>query len=99
MHAFPRPNLTCVAILACSTTIAAQPPPPSPSPSPTVQEARDFVDRVNAALLATSIENARASWVGRTYITDDTEMLAATSAARTIAQRNQFIAESHRFDK
>ena len=66
---------------------------------PTVQDARDFVNRVNAALLETSIENERVSWVGATYITDDTEMLNATAASRAIAQRNQFIAESHRFDR
>jgi Angiotensin-converting enzyme len=94
MHAMPRPVLTLLAILACSATLVAQ----TASPSPTVAEARDFVDRVNSALLASSIESSRTAWVGRTYITDDTEILTATINARTIAQRNQFIAESHRFD-
>src|SRR5579863_1375583 len=85
------------AILACSAVLAAQTAAP-PLPPPTIQEARDFLDRVNAELLATSVENARTSWVGRTYITDDTELLTASSAAGAIAQRNQFIADSHRFD-
>jgi peptidyl-dipeptidase A len=87
MRVFP----ACLAIFAYSATLAAQ-------PAPTVQEARDFIDRVNAALLATSIENSRMSWIGRTYITDDTEMLTAAAGARAIAERNRFIAESHRFD-
>ena len=91
-------GLTVLAIVACSAIFAAQAAPRSQSSPPTVQEARDFIDRVNAALLASSIENLRAAWVGRTYITDDTEMLTAASASRTIAQRNQFIADSHRFD-
>src|SRR5271156_6131660 len=99
MHRFSRrPALTCFAIFACSRILVAQAALPSQSPPPTVQEARDFVERVNAALLATSIENSRTDWVGRTYISDDTEMLTAASASRTIAQRNGFIAQSHRFD-
>lgn len=70
-----------------------------PAQQPTIQDARDFVNRVNAALLETSIENERVGWVGATYITDDTEMLTAAAASRAIAQRNQFITESHRFDR
>jgi peptidyl-dipeptidase A len=54
---------------------------------------------VNAALLASSIENSRTAWVARTYITDDTEILTAAASSRAIAQRNQFIAESHHFDR
>lgn len=90
----PHPVLTLLAVLACSATLVAQ----TASPPPTVEEARDFVDRVNTALLASSIESLRAAWVGSTYITDDTEILRATASARAIGQRNQFIAESHRFD-
>src|SRR6266852_1990377 len=97
MHVLSRRLLTGLAILACSRILNAQ-ALPSQSPPPTVQEARDFVDRVNTALLASGIESSRTAWVGSTYITDDTEILTATSNARTIAQRNQFIAESHRFD-
>ena len=88
MHAFPRPVFTGLAILAYSATLVAQTAPPAP----TIQEARDFVDRVNTALLASDIESLRTAWVARTYITDDTEILTATSNARAIAQRNQFIA-------
>jgi peptidyl-dipeptidase A len=90
----PHPVLTLLAVFACSAALVAQ----TASPSPTVEEARDFVDRANTALLASGIENSRTAWVGRTYITDDTEILIATASARTIALRNQFIAESHRFD-
>jgi peptidyl-dipeptidase A len=90
----PHPVLTLLAVFACSATLVAR----AASPSPTVEEARDFVDRVNTALLASSIENSRTVWVSSTYITDDTEILRSTANARAIAQRNQFIAESHRFD-
>src|SRR6516225_3185141 len=90
--------LTCFAISMCAVTVHAQGAPPATAQEPTIEEARAFVDRVNAALLASSIENARAGWVAGTYITDDTEALTATVASRRIAQVNQFIAESHRFD-
>jgi peptidyl-dipeptidase A len=98
MQAFPHPILTCLTISACSAILAGQTPPPSQSPLPTVQEAQTFIERVNAALLASSIENSRTAWVARTYITDDTEILTAAASSRAIAQRNQFIAESHHFD-
>ena len=94
MQAMARPVLTFLAIFACSATLLAQ----TATPAPTVEEARAFIERVNTALLASSIENSRTAWVGRTYITDDTEILIATASARTIALRNQLIAESHRFD-
>ena len=98
MQSFPHPILTCFAISACSAILAGQATVPSQSPLPTVREAQTFIERVNAALLASSIENSRTAWVARTYITDDTEMLTAAASSRAIAQRNQFIAESHRFD-
>jgi peptidyl-dipeptidase A len=87
-----------LAIFAYCAILAAQDAPPAQPSRPTVQEARDFLDRVNAALLASSMENSRIAWVGRTYITDDTELLTAASASRSIAERNRFIADSHRFD-
>ena len=61
-------------------------------------EARAFLDRANAALLASNSESSRAGWIAATYINDDTEALTALAESREIAQWNQFIAESHRFD-
>jgi peptidyl-dipeptidase A len=97
MHRFLPAVLTYFAVSLHVPILHAQIAAPTQSP-PTVQEAREFINRVNAALLATSIENSRIGWVSRTYITDDTEMISAASAARAIAQANQFIAESRRFD-
>jgi peptidyl-dipeptidase A len=86
--------LSAVLVWSCGDALAADPP----AAPPPVAEAREFLERVNAALLAASIENARTEWVGRTYITDDTEQLSAAAGARAIAQRYQFIADSRRFD-
>jgi peptidyl-dipeptidase A len=68
------------------------------SSPPTVEEAKAFVARVNQALLASGTEASRGQWIAATDINDDTQALTAGIAARRIAQVNQFIAESHRFD-
>lgn len=71
---------------------------PAAISAPTAKEARAFIEHVNTELTATYIESARANWIARTYITEDTENLIASVGARAIAQESQFIAESHRFD-
>jgi len=81
--------------LVISAMLSAQAPPPA---KPTVAEARAFVDRVNAELSTSGIEASRAGWIAATYINDDAEALTAIVGSRRIAQTNQFIAESHRFD-
>jgi len=88
MNVKPRSVFALPAVALCRATLPAQMPP-------TVEEARDFLNRVNAALLATINESSCMAWAGRTYINGDTEILTAT--ARSIAQTNQFIAEC--FDK
>ena len=49
--------------------------------APTAAEAKAFVDEAEATLLALSVEASRAGWVQSTYITDDTEALAAKANA------------------
>ncbi len=91
-------SIRILSIAACLATGAFAGPTDPQSFAPTVKEARAFVEHVNTELLATYIENARANWIARTYITEDTENLIASLGARAIAQQNQLIAESHRFD-
>src|SRR5690242_16911347 len=45
--------------------------------APTVDEARAFVAQVEKELGEFGVVNARAQWVNATYITDDTDALAA----------------------
>jgi len=66
--------------------------------SPTVAEARAFLERVEAALLDLSTEASRASWVQVTYITHDTELLAAAASERLISATVRFAQEAKRFD-
>ena len=44
---------------------------------PTVTDAKAFLDAAESKLLVLSVESSRADWVNKTYITDDTETLAA----------------------
>ena len=44
---------------------------------PTVAEAEAFIKNAEARLLELNVNASRADWVKATYITDDTEILAA----------------------
>src|ERR1700728_2138287 len=66
--------------------------------APTVAEAKAFMDRAEAELLKISVLGQRAGWVQETYITDDTELLAASENERLIARTTQLIEEGKRFE-
>jgi len=65
--------------------------------SPTLAEARAFIDRAQSKLLELSVEDQRADWVKSTYITYDTEILAAKADEDLIAATMQLAKESTRF--
>ena len=52
------------------------------SAPPTAEEATKFVDDAGQKLLKLWIDASRADWVKSTYITDDTEILAAQATRR-----------------
>lgn len=64
---------------------------------PTVEEARAFLDKANAELLALGNEAAQAGWVQATYITDDTEALSAKANERLLTKTNELVIASRRF--
>jgi peptidyl-dipeptidase A len=66
---------------------------------PTPAEAKTFVDEAEKSLLQLWIAQSRADWVKSTYITDDTEILAAQAADHTIAASVQYAKDAVRFDK
>jgi len=85
-----------VVLAACCTVmpsvaLAADPPP-------TVAEARAFLDRASGVLLEVWSQSERAAWVQATYITGDTELLAAQAAQRRIQATAALISEARRFD-
>ena len=80
--------VTCsLAVLACCT---------GRKPSP--EEARKFIDDVEQKLLLLGVDSGRADWVKSTYITDDTETLAAKLDERAIAATVEYAKQSTRFD-
>jgi peptidyl-dipeptidase A len=65
---------------------------------PTAEEARRFADDAEQKLLALGVDAARADWVKSTYITDDTELLAAKLDERAIAATVEYAKQATRFD-
>jgi len=68
------------------------------SKPPTAAEAKAFADDAEKTLLQLWINQGRADWVKSTYITDDTEILAAQAADRSISAGVQYAKDSVRFD-
>lgn len=65
--------------------------------APTLAEARAFLERAQAKLLELSVQDGRADWVKSTYITYDTEILAAKADEDQIAATMALAKESTRF--
>src|ERR1700730_14352461 len=66
---------------------------------PTVGEAKKFLDDADKRLFDLSLENNQASWVQATYITEDTEAVAARANERNIAESVRLAKATVRFDK
>jgi peptidyl-dipeptidase A len=67
---------TLLLILGACASIAGCAPAPS-HPAPTAAEAKAFLDNANATTLKLGIRQGQAGWVQQTFITDDTEAIAA----------------------
>jgi peptidyl-dipeptidase A len=65
---------------------------------PTPEDAKKFIDDAEQKLLALQVDQARADWVKATYITDDTEDLAAKLDERAINATVEYAKQSTRFD-
>ena len=70
----------------------------TPAARPTVEEARKFVEDAEARLYDLDVRTARADWVHSTYITDDTEVLAAQANERLVAAKVELAKAATRFD-
>ncbi|HEX8617478.1 MAG TPA: M2 family metallopeptidase, partial [Thermoanaerobaculia bacterium] len=67
--------------------------------APTVQEATQFVNEAEARLAALNVEANRASWVQSTYITPDTQALAARANEMLINAGVELAKSAARFDQ
>jgi peptidyl-dipeptidase A len=67
--------------------------------SPTVEDAKEFIEEAEARLLEVENEFNRAAWVKSTYITEDTEILAAKANERYIEARVHYAKQAARFER
>lgn len=63
-----------------------------------VERAEAFVERAEKELAAHSVLASRANWINSTYITEDTDALAAEFGARGTELRVRFAKEAAKFD-
>jgi peptidyl-dipeptidase A len=81
--------LSLVAALAVAAPVQAQ----------TAAEAQAFVDGAEKTLFDASIDAGRVEWINATYITQDTDALAASSSAAFTDMRVKFALEAAKFEK
>jgi peptidyl-dipeptidase A len=84
-------------ILCCSVILAGRLLFAQHQPA-TVAEAETFLENAEQKLLRLSVESGRAGWIQSTYITDDTEALAALASQRFIEASVDLVKQSRRFD-
>lgn len=90
----------CLAMFGCQHG-ASQTGPEQTGPTQepiTPEGAKAFVARVNAELKPLRAAWERAEWVKATYITEDTEILAAAAHAEVMAYMGETVAEAQRFE-
>jgi peptidyl-dipeptidase A len=71
---------------------------PAAGKKPTAAEAAAFVQKAEATLAELNLKSARAGWVQSTYITDDTELIAADANEVALAESTRLAKEAKRFD-
>ena len=69
----------------------------SQTAAPTVAEAQALMDKAETDLLALTNEAGRAQWVQETFITDDTEAIAAKANERLLNRTNELVIGARRF--
>src|SRR5665213_1806662 len=66
---------------------------------PTVQDARKFLDDAQKKLFELNLDASQADWIKSTYITDDSEAVAARADERAIAESVRLAKGAVAFDK
>src|SRR5580700_8676058 len=89
-----RTCLAAGAMLTLAILIACNSGPAKPTP----EDAKKFIDDAEQKLLALSVDQNRADWIKDTYITDDTEAVAAKLDERAINATVDYAKQSTKFD-
>ncbi|HYL47029.1 MAG TPA: M2 family metallopeptidase, partial [Candidatus Limnocylindrales bacterium] len=77
---------------------AGAPQPTANASSPTIEEARLFIEAAETRLLDLAIKAQRAQWVYETFITDDTEAIAAQADQAVKDATVELAAQARRFE-
>ena len=85
--------LVTLALGLAAGTLAFAADPPAPEE----ETAQEFIARINAEIAELRVETAKAFWVQATYITPDTNFLAAKANEKILAFNSRAIAESARY--
>jgi peptidyl-dipeptidase A len=102
-----RHALLTLAIIACVVSASACKRSPTPSETtsastaklaPANETADQFIARVNGEFRNTYTELSTAQWISSTYISDDSEMLAAKANERWLTQLNGWIEQARKFE-
>jgi len=94
-------SLLLAAVLTAAPAAAQGKPMTQATPTQTpatVEEARTFVEDAEKRLLGLWVDRERASWVQSTFITSDTELMAAKAAERVINVTVDLAKQATRFD-
>ena len=92
-------NLTvALAFVASALALDAQDARPTPAYPATVEGVRAFLDEANRELLRLGNASSRAGWTQATYITPDTEQMAAEANEALVSAQTRYAREAARFD-
>jgi peptidyl-dipeptidase A len=91
-------SLRLLGCLASASLFAAPPRSSRPGPVATSAQALDFLRQAEDTLLRLSTDANRASWIQATYITDDTEIVAAQANQRLIDETLRLTKQARRFE-
>ena len=89
-----RPLLAIAAICGLGAIACARPVPDVP----TAEAARAFLTEANSTMLRLGNEASEAGWVQNTYITPDTEAMAARASAAYMTAVSRYAKEAARYD-
>ena len=90
-----RTGISALALAAALLVAPAQ----AQEAAPTAAEAQAFIDRVQKEYTEFNLIASRVAWINATYITDDTDALAAEYGARGTEMAVRFALEAARYDK
>src|SRR5581483_487627 len=86
-------NPRAFAVVPCAAALIACGPQ-----KPAADDARKFMDDAEQKLLVLGVDQNRADWIKSTYITDDTEAVAAKIDERAINANVDYAKQATRFD-